>query len=748
MGKKKKTNLLTNLFTMKNVFLTVLIVFTLIACSTKGNDNQDNDLTKYVNPFIGNAFTGHTFPGATYPLGLIQAGAQTGNFTWQYCAGYVYEDSIINGFTQTRLNGTGCVDLGDLLVQPFSGEMQDDFNSNYDKSSEKASPGYYAVNLLKNKVNVEITAAPHVAFHKYKFEKDKTANIYIDFQSGLTWREDKVHHHILDHELNFVDNKTITGFTRRTEWVERVYYFVIKFDKPIVNKIVLPQKDEREKANRYVFTFDTEKGDEVNMKVALSSTSIAGAEANLSKEVPEWNFEKVKKEASTAWNNYLSRVKIEGTDDEKSNFYTAIYHLFIQPNNIADIDGKYIGPNREISQSSSGKHYSTLSQWDTFRAAFPMYTIMSPEIVPDLVNSMLDFSEQQGHLPIWGLWGQETYTMIGNHSIPMIADAYLKGFTGFDVERAYREMKKSITESKHPKSDWKEYDQYGYFPYDLVKLESVSRTLECGFDDYCMAQMAKKMGKSDDYNFFNKRADYYKNLFDKETNSMRPKNSKGEWLSPFDPYELAHADSEVGGHYTEANALQYTWHVLQDIPGLINLMGGKEKALKTLDYLFNTKQEATGTLSDVTGLIGQYAHGNEPSHHIAYIYPYLDKPQETQRLVRYICSNFYKNKPDGLMGNDDCGQMSAWYMFSVMGFYPLNPVSGEFVLGAPQVSKIQISVGNGKQFTVEAKNLSDKNMFVEKIELNGKPHTQKTISYKDIMNGSTLVFYMTEKGKQ
>ena len=356
---------------------------------------------------------------------------------------------------------------------------------------------------------------------------------------------------------------------------------------------------------------------------------------------------------------------------------------------------------------------------------------------------MLDYSEQQGHLPIWALWGQETYTMIGNHSVPMIVDAYLKGFTGFDAERAYNEIKKSITESKHPKSDWEVYDKFGYYPYDLIKLESVSRTLECGFDDYCMAVFAEKLGKTEDAAFFRKRADYYKNHFDKETNSMRPKNSKGEWLTPFDPYALAHADSNIGGHYTEGNALQYTWHVMQDIPGLIEWMGGKEKAGEVLDYLFNTKQETTGTLSDVTGLIGQYAHGNEPSHHVAYIYSYLDRPEETQRLVRQICTDFYKNKPDGLIGNDDCGQMSAWYMFSALGFYPMNPVSGEFVFGAPQVPMAKINVGNGKWFTMEAKNLSKENLYVEKIELNGQPYDNKFITYQDIMNGSSLVFYMT-----
>lgn len=719
----------------------ILLALLAVSCTQK-NDSEE-DFTQYVNPFIGTAFTGHTFPGATFPLGMMQPGPETGNFTWEYCSGYFYDDDRINGFSQNRLNGTGCVDLGDLLMQPFSGEKRDDLSSSFDKATEKASPGYYAVKLADNDVEVEITTTPHVAFHRYTFADDKPANLLADFQSGLVWKKDRLFTHVLENEIDFEDDRRITGHTRRTEWVERTYYFVIEFDKPILSKERLEPQDPREKAPRYVLTFDMQDNPTLQMKIAMSTTSVEGAKKNLAAEESGWDFNKVRQKAKVAWNKYLSRVKIEGTQDEKVNFYTSLYHLYIQPNNIADVDGRYVGPDRKITQSPTGKFYSTLSQWDTFRAAFPMYTILSPEIVSDLVNSMIDYSEQMGHLPIWALMGQETYTMISNHSVSMIVDAYLKGFKGFDAERAYREIKRSITESKHFKSDWDIYDQYGYYPYDLIRLESVSRTLECGFSDYAAALMAKKLGKTDDYAFFTKRAGYYKNLFDKETLSMRPKNSKGEWLSPFDPYELAHADSQVGGHYTEGNALQYTWHVLQDIPGLIDLMGGKEAAGKALDYLFQTTQESTGTLSDVTGLIGQYAHGNEPSHHVAYIWAYLDRPENTQRLIRRITNDFYKNKPDGLIGNDDCGQMSAWYLFSVMGFYPMNPVSGEMIFGAPQISKATIAVGNGKHFTMEAKNLSAENLYVDRIELNGQPYDKKFITYADIMNGNTLVFYMT-----
>lgn len=727
------------------VLLTLYITITGIGCTSQNSDvmNGDEDLTKYVNPFIGTAFTGHTFPGATYPLGFMQPGPETGNFSWDYCSGYFYDDEKINGFSQNRLNGTGIVDFGDLLLQPFSGEKREDLSSTFNKSTEVATPGYYSVVLTDNDVKVEVTTAPHVAFHRYTFNADKTAGLLADFQSGLVWSKDRISTHVLENVVNFESDYIITGYTRRREWTERTYYFVIEFDKPIVSKELLEQRDPREKAPRYILNFDLGNDSVLNTKVAMSTTGIEGAKSNLAAEGKERSFDDVYKDAKKEWNRYLSKVSIEGTDEDKTNFYTALYHLYIQPNNIADVDGKYVGPNGKISQSPTGKFYSTLSQWDTFRAAFPMYTILSPEIINDLVNNMLEFSEQKGHLPIWALMGQETFTMIGNHSIPMVVDAYLKGFEGFDAERAYSEIKKSLTEGKHKNAGWEEYDKYGYYPYDLFKVESVSRTLESGFDDYCAAIMAKKLGKTEDYEFFMNRSGYYKNHYDNETKSMRPKDSKGEWLTPFDPYRLAHADSNIGGHYTEGNALQYTWHVLQDIPGLIELLGGKEEAGKVLDFLFTTEQESTGTLSDVTGLIGQYAHGNEPSHHIAYIYMYLDRPEDTQRLIRQICNDFYQNKPDGLIGNDDCGQMSAWYMFSAMGFYPVNPVSGELVFGAPQLPKTTLNLDNGKTFTIEAINLSEENMYIEKIELNGSIYTEKFITYDDIMNGGELTFYMT-----
>ena len=732
---------------MKKAIILLAVSLSLLSCTNKGSSEVDagGDYTQYVNPFIGTAFTGHTFPGATFPLGFMQPGPETGNYSWDYCSGYFYDDDRINGFSQNRLNGTGIVDLGDLLIQPFSGDVREELSSRFNKSSEKATPGYYGVELTDNEVKVEVTTSPHVAFHRYTYNTQKEAKVLTDFQSGLVWSKDRAAIHVLDNEVNFEGDRTITGYTTRTEWVRRTYYFVIKFDKPILSKEMLEKRDPREKAPRYILNFDMNGDNVLNMKVAMSTTSIKGAKANLAAEVTHWDFDKVYADAKNEWNKYLSRVQVEGNQNDKVNFYTSLYHLYIQPNNMADVDGSYVGPNREVTKSPTGKYYSTLSQWDTFRAAFPMYTILSPEIIDDLVNNMLEFSEQQGHLPIWALMGQETYTMVGNHSVPMVVDAYLKGFNGFDTERAYNEIKKSLTQGKHKNAGWELYDELGYYPYDIAKVESVSRTLEAGYDDYAAALMAQKLGKTDDYEFFINRSNFYKNHFDSETMSMRPRDSKGDWLTPFDPYQLAHADSHIGGHYTEGNALQYTWHVMHDVPGLIQHMGGKEQAGEILDYLFTTEKESTGQLSDVTGLIGQYAHGNEPSHHIAYLYMHLDRPHDTQRLIRQICRDFYQNKPDGLIGNDDCGQMSAWYLFSAMGFYPLNTVDGQYIFGAPQLSKATINLDKGNTFVMEAINLSEENMYIEKIELNGEPYTENFITHDHIMNGGKLTFYMSNQ---
>ena len=710
-----------------------------------GTSLLEEDYCQYVNPFIGNADNGHTFPGACAPFGLIQASPESGVGSWRYCSGYNYEDNFIEGFAQTHLNGTGCPDLGDILLFPFSGDIKDNtYKSEYDKSTQKASPGYYAVTLSDYGVDAEITATAHTALHRYKFNNEGPARLLVDLQRGIVGSKDALKTHVLEAELEMPDNQTITGHNQTRAWVTRHYFYVIKFDHPYTVKEELPV-EKGEKAKRLILEFDTKPGEAVQVKVAMSSVSVDGALASLQKENPAWDFDAVHQSTRGQWQALLSRAQVTGTTDEKTSFYTSMYHLMMQPNNIADIDGRYRGIDDNIHTSPTGEYYSTFSLWDTYRAAHPLYTILNPDKVDAMIQTMLDHQKIQGFLPIWALWGKENFCMIGNHAIPVIVDAYLKGFKGFDAEEAYQAVKASATVS-HFNSDWETFEKYGYFPFDIIDTESVSKTLECAYDDYCVAQMAKALGKTEDYERFSKRAAFYKNLFDPELKLMRGKDSKGNWRTPFNSFLLSHASSS-GGDFTEGNSWQYTWHVQHDVQGLIDLMGGNEAFVTKLDSLFflESTAENTGFVSDVTGLIGQYAHGNEPSHHVAYLYSYAGHPEKTQQVIREVFDRFYLAKPDGLCGNDDCGQMSAWYIFSAMGFYPVNPISGEYVLGAPQIEKISLSLPEGKTFTVEAKGLSKTNKYVKSVELNGKPVTGLTISHKDVMNGGNLVFTMTDQ---
>lgn len=698
----------------------------------------------YVNPLIGNADNGHTFPGACAPFGLIQVSPESGTGSWRYCSGFNYDDDFIDGFTQTHLNGTGLPDLGDVLMLPYCGKLPDSlYRSRYNKETQKASAGYYSVDLTDAHVGVELTATSRTAFHKYLF-KDGTPRILLDLQRGLVNDMERLHTHVLNANISMPDDYTIIGNNEVTEWVQRQYFYVIKFDKPYKVEEELPIQ-EGEKAKRLILSFDGDGETVVQAKVAISSVSIEGALASLEKENPDWNFESVRQMTVNQWNELLSRAQVSGTEVEKINFYTSMYHLFIQPNNIADLDGKYRGADDKVYTSPIGAYYSTFSLWDTYRAAHPLYTILAPERVDGIVQSMIAHYKVKGALPIWTLWGKENYCMIGNHSIPVIVDAYLKGFRGFNVEDAYEAIKGSSVVS-HLNSDWETYNKYGYYPFDIINVESISRTLESGYDDYCVSQMAKALGKADDYEYFKKRSEFYKNLFDPQTKLMRGKDSNGKWRTPFNPLLLSHA-STSGGDYTEGNAWQYTWHVQHDIPGLIDLMGGKEIFANRIDSLFLMDDciEGEGFVSDVTGLIGQYAHGNEPSHHVAYLYSYADRKDKTQACIRDIFDRFYLPKPDGLCGNDDCGQMSAWYLFSAMGFYPVNPAGGEYILGAPQIAKVVLTLPDNKTFIIEAKGLSKENKYVKSVTLNGEAVEGLSIHHNDIMKGGTLVFTMIDQ---
>ncbi len=716
----------------------LLVLFAVLAISA-----QTADFTRFVDPFIGTDGTGHTFPGATAPFGMVQPSPDTNYFGWAYSSGYQFKDTRVLGFSNTHLSGTGAMDLGDILLQPFTGSpIRSDFSSETDKSRETASPGYYSTHLSTFGVDVELTASERVAFHRYTYRSPASKRVLIDFQHGLVWSEDSKR--VLASEVNVEDGQTISGFCETENWVRRKYFFVIKFDRPFVEKRVLRPRPG-EKAPLYVFTFDNKSSQRVQAKIAISTVSVDGAKANLRSEVPHWDFDRVRRETKAKWNRYLSRIDIDADNRQKRIFYTGLYHLMIQPNNIADVDGRYRGADDQIRKAIGGRYYSTLSLWDTFRAAHPLYTLIVPERVDGFVNSMLGHFDARGFLPIWTLQDGETHTMIGNHAVPVIVDAYVKGFRGFNAERAFAAIKRSLTVSqKH--SDWEVYDRYAYYPFDKIDGESVSRTLESGVDDFAAATMARRLGKTADAAYFSNRAEFYRNLFDPETKLMRGKDSKGDWRTPFDPLAPT-SPLRNPGDYTEANAWQYSFASQHAVDGLIALHGGKSNFAAKLDKFFERSQkdedETHLKFLGQEGLIGQYAHGNEPSHHIAYLYKFTDEGRKADELIREITRRFYDDTPAGITGNEDCGQMSAWYIFSVLGFYPVNPSIGEYIVGAPQFKKATLKLAGGKKLAIYANGLSNNAYYVRNVRLNGRIVSGKHVSHSALTKGGTLTFEMT-----
>ena len=689
---------------------------------------KTESVLQYVNPFVGNADYGHTHPCATVPFGMVQVGPESGNNSWDYTAGYQYRDSVLYGFSQNRLNGTGCPDMGDLLMFPFCTDLKE-YKSSYKKDSQSATPGYYQVYLDDSGVHAEMTATEHVALHHYTFDDPLAARLMIDFQSAIVGSQEDFERHVKDSRQDFDSPRSISGWTHTSVWVDRTYRYEIEFSHPYVKHTALPLRDPQEKAPRYLLEFDLEGSKDLLVKVSISLNSTEAARNNILAELPEWDFPSVKKAAQEKWAKQLSSITIEGTKEQKDIFYTCLYHLFQQPNDVADFGQDPL--------------FSTFSLWDTYRAAHPLYTIIAPEVVNPLINSMLKINDRQGFLPIWSLWGLENYCMIGNHAVPVIVDAFLKGFNGFDAERAYQAIRHTLTQAQLPKTNWTLYDQYGYFPLDLVPEENVSRTMECCYDDWCAAQMALKLGHQEDYAFFMKRSGYWKNVVDQSEGLVRGKDSKGQWRTPFDKFYISHA-GDAGGDYTEGNAWQYSWHVQHDVPGMIEAFGGPETFMSKLDslYTIDVAAQNSGFSLDVTGLIGQYAHGNEPSHHVSYLYALAGNPAKTQELIRKICTTQYNDDVNGLCGNDDCGQMSAWYIFACLGFYPVNPCGGEFIIGAPQLPFMSISLPEGKTFQVRANGLSETAMHVKEVRLNGKVLTEGRITYEEIMSGGLLEFDM------
>jgi len=718
---------------MKKRKIILLALFAVIFVNLGAQDNS-----KFVNVFIGTDGTGHTFPGPSMPFGMVQPGPDNQAEDWNHTSGYQFRDTVLSGFSQTRLSGTGISELGDILLMPFAQKQPEILSFLYFKDSEKASPGYYTL-TKKDRVKVELTCSERVAFHRYTYPDDD-ARLLVDLQHGLRFLTDSL---ILDSEVKIEDNQTISGCCHTKNWVERRYFFVLKTSRPFIKTELLP-RGKKENAPKYILSFKLGKTNNLLVKIALSTADVAGAKLNLQTEIPGWDFDLAREKARKTWDRYLGRIEIEADLRTKEIFYTSLYHFLLQPSNIADVNGKYRGADDKTAIAPGKEYYSTLSIWDIYRAAFPLLEIIAPEKINGIVNTMLLHHKTAGFLPIWSAWGKDNYCMIGNHSIPMILSAYNNGFKGFDPREALKAMLETSTKS-HINSDWEIYNKYGYYPFDKIDNEAVSRTLESGYDDWCVAVMAEKLGEKSTAEDFYKRAGYYKALFDKDSRLFRGKDTRGKWRTPFDPLK-ATSPMNNPGDYTEANAWQYFWTPAQyDIKGITDLLGGKEAFTKQLDDFFTIEATNPDKFLGQEAMVGQYAHGNEPGHHIIYLYSFSDSPKTGQKYIHRVVREFHNNTPDGMIGNEDCGQMSAWYILSSLGFYPVNPASGEFVPGAPQLAKAEINVPGGKKFIIEAMGISADNIFADTVELDGKVLSSTVITYARIMKGGRLVFKMKSR---
>ncbi len=714
-----------------------LLILFLFCCSTIFAQNS-----KFVNVFIGTDGTGHTFPGPSMPFGMVQPGPDNKDNGWNHTSGYQYKDTLLLGFSQTRFSGTGISEMGDVLLLPINPKKEKLKNS-YFKNTEIGKVGYYAL-TKKDEVKIELTCSERVAFHQYTFPENQ-AQVLVDLQHGLRFVFDENYQKglVVESDVKIENNTTISGYISTQNWVNRKYFFTLTFDKPFTKSNQL-EKKAYDKAPKYLLDFSFIKDRIIKVKIALSSVSIDGAKLNLKTEIPHWDFEKVHQNNLKSWDNHLKKISIEAPQKQKEIFYTSMYHLFLQPSNIADVDGKYRSIDDKIAVAPHKEYYSTLSNWDVYRASFPLLQILAPEKIDGIVRTMLIHHKAKGFLPIWTAWGQDNYCMIGNHAIPMILSAFQNGFRGFDANDALKAIVETSTKS-HINSDWELYNQFGYYPFDKLDNEAVSRTLESGYDDWCVAEMAKKIGNNEIEITFAKRANYYKNLYDKETTFFRGKDSKGMWRTPFNPL-IATSPMNNPGDYTEANAWQYFWTPAQyEINGVTELLGGKYNFTKKLNEFFRTEAVNPDKFLGQEAMIGQYAHGNEPSHHIIYLFAYSNEPKKGQKYIHQVINEFHDNRPDGMIGNDDCGQMSAWYILSTLGFYPVNPANGEFVLGSPQVKKATIHLAGNKKFIIGAKNFSEKAIYNDIRILNGNKISQTFITYKEIMNGGNLIFNMTNQ---
>ena len=679
----------------------IIALFT--ACSQAPQSPIDS-----VDPFIGTGFHGHTYPGATAPYGAVQLSPDTRKGNWDACSGYHYSDSTLMGFSHTHLSGTGCIDLGDILFRP---SLQTPLA--FSHSDEKASPGYYSVNLKEAGVLAELTTTPHVGIHRYTYKKETEATLVVDMD------------HLLDNEYMYegwvkrTGDNELTGMRRTRGWVDNQYvFFVAQFSQPFSS---MEQPSERQA----VLTFDTTTGKPIVCKVGVSIVNEENARLNLEQETDSYgfDFDAIHQATRSNWEKELDVITVEGgTEAERTTFYTALYHSKIIPNIASDVNGQYRRHDMSVATIPAGRRqFSTFSTWDTFRAWHPMMTLLDTTLVNDMVQSLLDMYDASGELPLWPLSAGETGTMIGYHSTSIIADAYLKGIRGYDAEHALEAMKISAEKNKKG-ADF--YINEGFIPTN-IKKESVSCLLEFAYDDWCIAQMAKALGQMDDYETFIKRSQNFINVFDGSTRFFRGKRQDGNWETPFDPFA-------IGRSYTEATAWQYRFFTPHDVYGLTQLFGGREAFIADLDSLFMVTSEVVGDLVDVTGLVGQYAHGNEPSHHMAYLYSYVGQPWKTQEWTRRLLDEMYQPTPEGIIGNEDCGQMSAWYILSSLGFYSVCPGSNQFILTTPLFDKANMKLGNGKTLVITA-NQPDKNKYITKVTLNGEEISHCYITYDQLM---------------
>ncbi len=720
----------------KNRFKQYLILFTfiilIISCGEESSTKNEK-LIHYVDPIIGTGGHGHTYPGATIPFGMVQLSPDTRMENWDGSSGYHESDKTIMGFSHTHLSGTGAPEFCDILFMPTTGKVnvlvgdeedsETGYRSKFSHKNEFASPGYYKVLLDDYNVTAELTATNRTGFHRYTFPKSEASNIIIDLLN-----RDRV----IDSEMNIINNTEISGSRRSTRWAKDQHvYFYAKFSKPftsvgiaIDDKIVENIKTAKGKNIKGFVNFTTNEGESILVKVGISSVSIDGARKNLDTENTAWEFDNIKNAAEQLWENHLSKIEIEGgTEKQKRIFYTSLYHTALAPVTLNDVDGKYRAGDRNIHKVDSFTRYTVWSLWDVFRTQMPLYTIIEPSRMNEYMKTFLEIYKVTGRLPHWEIWGEHSGSMIGHHSLPIILDAYTKGIRDFDVELAFKAMKNQVDQNGA-------YSNFGYIPDG-----SVSEVMEYSYNDWCIAEMAKQLGEEKDYLHYQKRAQFYKNLFDQTTGFMRPRNSDGSWLTPFDPTQGTH-------HFVEGNSYQYSLFAPHDINSLIDSIGGDEKFDKWLDELFSIQSKHDNVIVDATGLIGQYAHGNEPSHHMAYLYNYIGKPWKTQAMISQILETLYNDQPNGISGNEDCGQMSAWYIMSAMGFYPVCPGDPTYAFGSPIFDKVTINLENGKKFTVKAENASKNNKYIQSVTLNDKDYNSSWFKHEDIMNGSTLVFKM------